>query len=468
MPNPIDTPPIYQNPFMAPNGFSGIHLNAYMTDTGDVKGPASGPSPTVKQQPISSPGIAATIAFNAKGQLVTIRIGSPNVPGGNPTIMLIDPATLTVLKTVTLPARSSSGGKISFAGGYFYLDQDNNVVCVTSSQQIRIYSTSNDTLALLRTYNLASPINDPNDTLNSVLPDSLGNIWYITQAGVVGYVDTTGMPSAVAHLNEPISKSFASDGDEGVYVVTDSPTPGVNGALYRYQAGAQGPEQVWRTPYKCGNPPIKSGQNQVGSGTTPTCFDDFQGNHFVTIADNSTQMSVDVYSRDSGKLVAQTPVFTETGGKCACENSLIAVNRSIIIENNHGNSDIQSTAGTKTTTPGVCRVDFDPDKPLNSNSSVVWTNTTIAVPSVVSQLSTGDGMVYTYAKDPGGWYWAALDFETGSRVKRSEYVTFPGGDASGDASNNYYAGLTVGPTGDAYLSVFGGLTVWRRAQAPGA
>jgi hypothetical protein len=198
----------------------------------------------------------------------------------------------------------------------------------------------------------------------------------------------------------------------------------------------------------------------VGSGTTPTCFDDFEGNHFVAIADNSIQMSVNVYSRDSGKLVAQEPVFTERSGDCACENSLIAVNHSIIVENNFGNSDISSTAGAKTTTPGVCRVDFDP---ATGVSKVVWTNTTIAVPSVVSQLSTGDGMVYTYVKDSGGWYWAALDFETGNLVERSDYVTFPGADASHEASNNYYAGLTVGPTGAAYLSVFGGLTVWRPA-----
>jgi hypothetical protein len=89
---------------------------------------------------------------------------------------------------------------------------------------------------------------------------------------------------------------------------------------------------------------------------------------------------------------------------------------------------------------------------------VAWANNSIAVPSVVSQLSTGDGMIYTYAKDPHGWYWAALDFETGHLHKRSDYITFPGGPD--EASNNYYAGLTIGPTGAAYLSVFGGLTVW--------
>jgi hypothetical protein len=135
---------------------------------------------------------------------------------------------------------------------------------------------------------------------------------------------------------------------------------------------------------------------------------------------------------------------------------LIGVNRSILIENNWGNKDIDSTAGPLTTRPGVARIDFDP---ASGTSKVVWTHKTISVPSVVSQLSTGDGMLYTYAKDKNGWYWAALDFANGNLVKSSLPNKF---SDSEEASNNWYAGLTVGPNGAAYLSVFGGLTVWRK------
>lgn len=458
MPSSIDTPPIYQNPFMAPNGVSGIHLNSYMTDTSDVLGPASASNQSVQQKVIMPPGIAATMAFNAKGQIVTIHISSSELQGGAPTIMLIDLTTLDTLAKAELPLRSSTGDGISFAGGYFYLDQDSNVVCCTANQQIRIYSTSNDTLALSKTYDLSSSIDDPTDTLNSVLPDSSGNIWYITQGGVVGYVNTSGLPSQVVRLNETISKSFASDGEGGMYIVTDSPDPGVavEGSLYCYRMGAQGPIRIWRAPYKCGTKK-KPGQNQIGCGTTPTCFNDLAGKRFVTIADNAPQMNVNVYSRDTGELVAQQPVFTETSGACACENSLIAVNRSIIVENNWGNENIDSTAGPLMTRPGVARIDFDP---ATGESEVVWTNKKIAVPSVVSQLSTGDGMIYTYAKNTQGWYWAALDFENGELVKPSPYIKFTH-PAEEEASNNWYAGLTVGPDGAAYLSVFGGLVVWR-------
>ncbi|HKP02516.1 MAG TPA: hypothetical protein VJU77_04055 [Chthoniobacterales bacterium] len=462
MPTPINTPPIYQNPFMAPNGFSGIHLNSYMTDTGAVKGPASAPNQTVQQKVITPPGIAATMAFNNKNQLVTIHIGSSDMPGGEPTILLIDPKTLNTLAKAALPQRQqNTTGKISFAGGYFYLDQNSNVVCVTADQQIRIYSTGNNQLVQINAYGLVRMI-AIDDVLNSVLPDSLGNIWYISNQGGVGYVEKAtqaiygGNVRNVPGANsaETITKSLASDGKGGVYIVTDY-------ALYCYKASPNGPVSVWRTTYDRGDTTqIKPGQNQIGSGTTPTCFDDFQGNQFVAITDNAEYMHVNVYRRDTGKLVAQQTVFTEQGKQNACENSLIAVNRSIIVENNYGNSTIGSTAGANMTTPGVNRVDFDPTM---GKSQVVWANNTLAVPSVVSQLSTGDGMIYTYIKDPHGWYWAALDFQYGAPVKVSPYIKFPDLAELEEASNNWYSGLTIGPDGAAYLSVFGGLTVWRPA-----
>jgi hypothetical protein len=144
---------------------------------------------------------------------------------------------------------------------------------------------------------------------------------------------------------------------------------------------------------------------------------------------------------------------------------LIAVNRSIIVENNYGNLKVESTKGPNMTTPGVNRVDFDyAGSRAPAKSKVAWANNSIAVSSVVSQLSTGDGLIYTYAKDTNGWFWAALDFETGNLFQRSDYIKFPNLGAVGEASNNWYAGLTVGPTGAAYLSVFGGLTVWRPAS----
>ena len=123
----------------------------------------------------------------------------------------------------------------------------------------------------------------------------------------MGYVNpTTGK---ILHpppdTGETISKSFATDGQGRVFVVSDY-------ALYCFQATPSGGirGRSGGRIYDRGTT-TKPGQIQQGSGTTPTCFDDFAGNQFVTIADNADQfMHVNVYNRATGALVAQQEVFT--------------------------------------------------------------------------------------------------------------------------------------------------------------
>jgi hypothetical protein len=95
---------------------------------------------------------------------------------------------------------------------------------------------------------------------------------------------------------------------------------------------------------------------------------------------------------------------------------------------------------------------------------VVWQNAQIAVPSIVSQLSTSDGLEYAYAKDARGWYWAALDFQTGAVVAKS-YMPWSNTEG-GFLANNWYSGLTIGPDGTADAGVFGGLEAWRPQAGP--
>ena len=81
-------------------------------------------------------------------------------------------------------------------------------------------------------------------------------------------------------------------------------------------------------------------------------------------------------------------------------------------------------------------------------------------PSVVTQLSTADGCIYTCAQDHPGWYWAALDFATGTVITRSESV--PRSHILGGAlANHYYSGLSIGPNGTAYVGVSGGIVSWQ-------
>jgi hypothetical protein len=407
VPAPIATPPVFQNPFMAPNNFSEIHLNSSQTDTFSVPGPGRAPGHAVQQGLIGPlpDGISGTLAFNAKGQILTIRVGG----SGSQSLLLLDPVTLKVLAKKALPPRPNSGGGVSFAGGgYFYLDNQGRVVCVTATQQIRIYSILGQHFHRDRTFDLRVTINNSSDILNSVLPDKDGNLWFISKLGVVGYVNPSSGEIHVSNLrdvpgagpNETNTKSFASDANGGVYIVSDR-------ALYRFQAGPGGAVQdIWRAPYDPGVR-TKPGQNQQGSGTTPTVFDDFEGNQFVAITDNADPfMHVNVYNRLTGALVARQAVFPNSPFQNSCENSLIAVNHSILVENNYGNSTPKSALNSRTTVPGIDRVDFTPA----GESHLAWDNTSVAVPSVVSQLSTADGLEYTYAKDQKGWYWAALNF----------------------------------------------------------
>ncbi len=455
----IPTPQIFQNPFMAPNNLSEIHFNSFQTDTTSVSGPASASSQAVQQgllRPI--PAIGASIAFNSSEQILTVRVGPSHTVARENTItlLLIDPVTLKILAHVDLPPKSRSGGTVSFSGGgYFYEDNQDRAVTITANNQIRIYGVHNNQFEPPITYDLSAQISG---TLVSVLPDSAGNLWFNSDQGNVGYVNPTSGTINVLNLrnlpranrNETINKSFATDEDGGVYILSDY-------ALYRFDIGPGGtPHNTWRSAYNRGRRE-KPGQNQQGSGTTPTLFDDFTGHQFVAIADNADPfMHVNVYNRQTGALVAQQAVFTAFRRRNACENSLMAVRHSIIIENNYGNRTIASTLGARTTVPGIDRVDFDP---RTGQSRVVWENDTVAIPSVVTQLSTRDGLVYTYAKDAKGWYFAALDFLDGSLVAKSRVPL--ANVLGGVLANNFYSGISIGPDGSAYVGVFGGFVAWR-------
>jgi hypothetical protein len=461
-PAAIPTPPIFQNPFMAANNFSEVHFNSFQTDTTSVSGPASASSQTVQQgllRPIAA--IAATIAFNSSGQILTVRVGpSHTTPGENTeTLLLINPVTLQILAEADLPPKPTSSGPVSFSGGgYFYVDNLDRAVTITANQQIRIYGVQNNQFEPPQTYDLSAQINNSSDILNSVLPDSAGNLWFITQQADLGYVNPVNGTINITNLrnvpganpNEVNTKSFATDENGGVYVLSDY-------ALYRFQVGPDGtPQNTWRSAYDRGMRE-KPGQNQQGSGTTPTLFNDFADNQFVAIADNADPfMHVNVYNWQTGALVAQQAVFSAFPGRNACENSLIAVNHSVIIENNYGNSTVLSTLGPLTTVPGVDRVDFNP---TTGNSQVVWENVTVAIPSVVSQLSTSDGLVYTYAKDAKGWYLGAVDFQDGSLAAQSRVPL--SNQLGGILANNFYSGIGIGPDGSAYVGVFGGILAWR-------
>jgi len=469
-PRPVrGTGPIPRNRFMAPNGVSEIHDDGWQSDAYTWGGPL-GRSPQtfsswLATTPTPGPGRdCGSITFDRAGRVVSICIGL-----AGPTLYMFDPRTLQTLATFALPPRTAEdlmlnpGTKIFqdfSAGGYFYLDNRDEVVTGTTSGEIDVIAETPGApgFRLVRSYPLGLRANEE---ITSQLPDSRGLVWFTArQDGVVG---TLNLSSGAVHLRRlgagadgEITKSLATDSHDGVYIPTTQ-------KLYRFVAGPGGvPRISWQIAYP--NDGIsKPGQLDAGTGTTPVLAG---GGRYVGINDNEDPMDVVIYRTavhptrrvrrhhrwrrvPVSRLVCRVPVFHQ--GQSADENAMIAAGRSYLIENNYGYEGPQSVQG-QATAPGFARVDVDRD---GRGCHLVWTTYAVSVPSVVSKLSLGNGLVYTYTVDANNdWYWTTLDFRTGRVV----YQSYAG---TGLGYNNNYAGISISPAGVEYLGTLGGIIALR-------
>jgi hypothetical protein len=427
-----------EHPFMAPNGRSNIHNDAYMTDAYTQAGPLGRNTSAVS----TWLGIeeCASITFDSHDRIVGL---CGTADGAR--LRMLDPTTLATIAVLPLPPRSYRPGTTPLtdfcAAGYFYLDRQDRGVLATNTNQIWVVGLRDPGAFVLEdVYDLNSDAPPP-DCFVSVLPDWDGRIWFVSKAAVIGNVNPkTGGVQSVKLDGETVVNSFAVDDGDGVYVVTDH-------ALYRFHADPKtdAPVQDWRTAYDRGTR-RKPGMLSQGSGTTPTLM----GSRYVSIADNADpRMHVEVYRRDTGKLVCREPVFAK--GLGATENSLIAAGNSMFVENNYGYDGPASVDQGATSQPGLARVDFDPRR---GTCRTVWTSREIS-PSTVAKASLGAGLLYAYAKpasDAGddAWYFTAIDLRTG----RTMWKVLTG---TGYLFNNHYAPVSIGPDGAAYVGVLGGL-----------
>lgn len=428
-----------RHPFMAPNGLSNLHVDAWQTDRNTWFGPLGRGTGRSSSFQVAD---CASVTFDAAGRLVTTCVGAQG-----PRLMMFDPRTLDPLATFSLPPRQIqvSGDPNPFTnfsgGGYFYLDNRDRAVLPTTTRHVWVVGeTSGPGFALQRDYDLSGAV-PPTDAIISALPDWSGRIWFASVAGVVGTIDPGSGAVKSISLGEGNGNSFAVDETGGAYIVS-------NAALYRFDAAADGtPKVSWREPYdNIGQK--KPGQTQAGSGTTPTIF----AGKYVSITDNADPMNVLVYRRDRGpignRLVCKQPVFSK--GASSSDNSLIATDDSLVVENNYGYTGPAATENGNTTTPGVERVDLD----RGGGCHKAWHSDEIS-PTVVPKLSLSSGLVYVYAKPrlSGGqdaWYLTAIDFRTGRTVFRRLA-------GEGLGFNNNYAPITLGRDGTAFVGTLGGL-----------
>jgi hypothetical protein len=437
---PVSAPVVPGHPFMAPNGRSNIHGDAYQTDT------YTGAGPLGRHIAVRSTFVVAdcaSVTFDRAGRILSICVG---VQG--PTLVMLDPVSLELLALLPLPLRNPATGGIftDFSGGgYFYLDHRDRAVIPTTTREIWVVGVietpAGPAFRVERVYQLGRSVG-PTDALYSVLPDWGGRLWFATAHGVVGTVDPgTGRVRVRALTGEEIANSFAVDDTRGVFIVSDH-------ALYRFDAGPKGQPRVsWRQPYDRGTR-VKPGQVSQGSGTTPSLM----GRDLVAITDNADpRMHVLVYRRGRSvkgdRRVCRVPVFAP--GRGATDNSLIVTDRLMVVENNYGYDSPTATGGGASTEPGLARVDVESD-----GCRTVWVSPERA-PSVVPKLSLRTGLIYTHTKQPDdegtdAWYLTAIDVRTGRTV-------FKRLTGTGLGFNNHYAPVTLGPGGAAYVGALGGL-----------
>lgn len=488
-PQPIrGTGAIPQNPYMAANGLSEIHDDEWQSDVFHWGGPLGRSPQTFSNYLATSPTPAAgrdcgSITFDRQGRVIAICIG---VAG--PVLYMFDPNTLATLATYQLPPRTAEDLKLNpglkifqdfSAGGYFYLNQYDQVVTGTTTGHIYVIgeTAGEPGFQLLRDYPLGLRTDEE---ITSQLPDSHGLLWFT--ARLDGVVGTLNFRTGKVHIirlgsgaDGEITKSLAADSHGGVYIPT-------NQKLYRFVAGPGGvPRISWQVTYP-NDGVAKPGQLDAGTGTTPVL-----DGPYVAINDNENPMDVVIYRtavHPSRRLhvrggwrrvrvrggwrrvhvrggwrrvalprqVCRVPVFPR--GQSAGENAMIAAGRSFIIENNYGYQNPTSVEGGMVSAPGFARVDVNPG---GRGCRLVWVNDRVSAPSVVSKLSLANGLIYTYTTtdsvtDP--WYWTALDFRTGRVV----YSTLAG---TGVGYNNNYAGIALGPNGTEYLGVLGGIVALR-------
>jgi hypothetical protein len=440
----VSAPAVPQNPFMAPNGKSNLHDDAYMTNTYLFSGPLGNQMQTLSTFQGAECG---SLTIDSLGRLVTVCPGLEGVR-----LLMLDPKTLEQLAVMELPPRKAGTGNpfTTFSGGgYFYLDQSDRAVIPTTTDQIWVVGeTSGATgpgFELQRSYDLSSFMTTE-DQIISALPDWSGRIWFATTLGLVGTVDPASGAVKIVNLAEKIGNSFSVDATGAVFIVTDR-------ALYRFDPAADGsPHVTWRETYaNIGT--VKPGQTEDGSGTTPNLM----GRRYVAITDNADPMDVVVFRRakrvSGGRLVCTVPVFG--AGEGSTDNSLIGTGRSIVVENNFGYTGPTATMKGASTAPGIERVDINKE---GTGCAPVWYSAERA-PSAVPKLSLANGLVYAYTKAPradeiDAWYLTAVSFRTG----RTVYQQLAG---TGLGFNSNYAPVSIAPDGTAYVGALGGLILLR-------
>ena len=453
------------HPFMAPQGLNSMHSDGYSSDAHPGHGPLGNNTQINTRVGSTVPGgQCATLTFDNNGDLVGLCAGITGF-----SIHRLKARTLELLAEYDLPSRPSSlealvardKSKImeDTSGAYFYLDQQGRIVMADADKIVHRIGSRQDEAGDWEFYtdnswDLSEHVPDdclrptnwwPQgecDLITAVMPDFNGILWWVTRAGRVGTINQdSGEIHTLQIAGEEIQNGF-SVAEDGVYIVSDH-------AMYGFKADPSGkPVQRWREQYDRGSS-RRAGTINQGSGTTPTLM----GGDYVTIADNADgRMNVLVYRRLDGeqqRLVCSVPIFES--GHSVTDNSMIAIGRSIILENNAGFINAMDQSDWSNAGGGIVRVDVREDE---SGCDVVWKSSERS-PSVVPKLSLANGVAYfhTYQQRDDGindWFLMGLDFHSGETL----FKLYTG---SGKNFDNNWSPITLAPDGTAYIGTTKGI-----------
>ncbi len=380
-----------QNPFMARGGLGSVHNDSESSNTSPQPGPGPGP---VNATLAFSGTVCPTILLDQHGLPIAYCLG--NTSPFQPSLRLLDPRTLTVLASLSLPPT----GPFDV---YLYLDQAGRAVLATGAGHILRVAHRQDASGTWR----MDVVNDWDvsqhvtghcggsplcDYVVSVKPDWHGRIWFSTTSGVVGTLDpATGVARSVTlPAGEQVTKAISSS-PAGVAVASDH-------ALYLFRAHRDAPPHVvWREAYVRGTG-IRPGQLTDGTGTAPTFFGP-TGDQYVTIIDNAVpQEHVVVYRVDPAssrnRLVCAVPVFAP--GASATENTSVGIGFTVIASSTAGYNFMNPT-GPVPLPGGLARIDVRQDQ---AGCGVVWAD---SLPSdAVPKLSVRGGNLYTFGRTVAG------------------------------------------------------------------
>lgn len=479
-----------KDPFMAPDALAWSHSDSWNSDTTNIAGPL-GRNPEVLSSTLADarqyPDWLFTCeneAFDSHGRLIVFCAGLHEA-----SIIMLDPDTLEVLTYYPLTVKEGPGGE--YLGGegkqefplsvwsiYAYVDNRDQVNIVSGNNKIHVLreagSPSSPVFELAKEYDLSElkigedKIDGSNQRITGLIVDFQGRYWL--NMGTSAYILVLN-PATYKNVGDvkwvnlgdgEVTRNGMALTKEATYVVTTK-------KMYRVDAGADDqPYVVWSAPYDTTGT-VRSGQYELGSGTSPTVLGEGK---YVAITDNAGQMNVVVYRTEAGlppdqQVVCKVPVFDfPGGGKGANSNSLNGSHNSIIVQNASDYLFDWDTGKLVTpSAPGLERIDIDPN---GKGCTKVWVNTGI-VSTLCPKLSTPTGLIYTQdrkydaAKDLYAVYWVALDFRTGKVVWEKLAGTF--GKSYPATFDNFWAGIGIGPNGAMYGGQYAGVTMIRDSAA---